>query len=240
MSEVLERAKSPKENGIMKRIILSFILAAGALGLAGCADGAQEFTEGSSSSSSSDISQSSSFEDSDSSSAAPGGESSEDSFGGSSYEQPGGSKDPLENSQPDESASDIHLSVCPVPAWGVTDRSDLNIFITGSEYDTYRVLQTTEFENGAVKEMRVELYVVSEEFDMDAFKEKWGFEPVWNGTFYEGAANIPEEYAGMTVEEIKLDIAKPLLKKYGSATYDGFPEVILVDPTTAPDPAIEF
>lgn len=141
------------------------------------------------------------------------------------------------SSQPSESEG-IHISECKVPAWGVNDKE--NIFEMGSEYETYRVIQKAEFVDGALKEIKVQVYVIAEGFDMDAFKAKWGFEPVWNGSYYEGTQVVSEEYEGKTVEEIKLAIAEPILKKYGSETYDGFPEIVMVDPTTQPDPAIEF
>ena len=143
----------------------------------------------------------------------------------------------IQSSQPSDS-EDIHISECKVPAWGVNDSE--NIFEMGSEYETYRVIQKAEFADGALKEIKVQVYVIAEGFDMDAFKAKWGFEPVWNGSYYEGTQTVPAEYEGKTVEEIKLAIAEPILKKYGSETYDGFPEIVMVDPTTEPDPAIEF
>ncbi|MCH5196747.1 MAG: hypothetical protein J1F28_08530 [Oscillospiraceae bacterium] len=223
----------------MRKIILAFILAAGAAMLVGCADDVKGPSGMENSSSDNSTVQSSSVEKTESSSAvfANDGESSADSHEGQGAE-----------SSSDNSGSDgtwagengIFLSDCPVPAWGLNESEDGNVFTVASEYDTYRLLQQTEFENGAVKNIWVEVYVISGDFDMEAFGDQWGFRPVWNGSFYNAVPDIPGEYAGMTVEEIKLDLAKPLLKKYGSATYDGFPEIVMVDPSIAPDPAFDF
>lgn len=227
----------------MKKIILAFILAAGAAviaTLAGCADDAKGPSGTENSSSENSVPQNSSVENTDSSSVVSesDGESSENSDDKRETED-SSSEGESENSDPNVNDG-ICLSTCPVPAWGLNDSEDGNLFKVASEYDTYRVLQETEFENGAVKEIRIDVYVISEDFDMVAFSNEWGVVPVWNSSCYEGIAHIPEKYADMTVEEIKLDLAKPLLKKYGSATYDGFPEIVMVDPSIAPDPAFDF
>ncbi len=210
----------------MKKKIPAYILAMAAVCLVGCAvdrqnqsvpDSVSSVTESENTESS--VSEESSFE-------------SESSDGESSSEEQNSS----DESEPE--AERIHVSVCKVPSWGIIDGEDS--FKAGSEYETYRVLRTISFESGSVKEIKTEVYVISKDFDMDAFEEKWGFEPVWNGEFYEGEENIPEEYSGMTVEEIKLRFAEPVLKKYGAESLDGLFEVVFVDPTIAPDPAIDF
>ena len=102
------------------------------------------------------------------------------------------------------------------------------------------MLLKTEFENGAVKNIWAELYIVSEDFDKEAFIEDWDGWFIWNNSFYNAPVDIPEEFADMTVEEIKLSSASLILRKYGSETYEGVPEVVWVDPSTPTDPAIEF
>lgn len=221
----------------MRKFISAFALAAAVICFAGCSEEGQSSLDGGSSAEESSSSAESS-ENTESSSEVS--ESSSESSEESSAEVSSKSESNAESSQPSESEG-VHISECKVPAWGVNDKTDTeNVFEIGSEYETYRVLQTAEFEGETLKEIKVQVYVVAEGFDMDAFKAKWGFEPVWNGSYYEGTQAVPEEYAGKTVEEIKLAIAEPILKKYGSETYDGFPEIVMVEPTTAPDPAIEF
>lgn len=212
----------------MKKKIPAYILAMAAVCLVGCAvDGQnQSVTDNTSSvvqseSESSDTESSVSDESSDNESTDSEGTESTESSPESAPEAEG-----------------IHLSVCKVPSWGIIDGE--GSFKAGSEYETYRVLRTITFEGESAKEIKTEVYVVSEDFDMDAFEEKWGFKPVWNGEFYEGSENIPEEYSGMTVEEIKLKFAEPVLKKYGAESLDGLFEVVFVDPTIPPDPAIDF
>lgn len=219
----------------MKKFISALALGAVVILFAGCSQEGQGSLDGGSSSSAEEGSSSleSSSDAAESSSAVV--ESSEESKeeASSNFEV----SSSISSSQPSESEG-IHISECKVPAWGVNDSE--NIFEMGSEYETYRVIQKAEFADGALKEMKVQVYVIAEGFDMDAFKAKWGFEPVWNGSYYEGTQAVPEEYGTKTVEEIKLAIAEPILKKYGSETYDGFPEIVMVDPTIQPDPAIEF
>ena len=200
----------------MKKNIPAYILAMAAVCLVGCAVDKQNQSE------SETVSSVTESENSDV-------ESSIDSIGSESTES-------SSESEPEEEG--IHLSACKVPSWGIIEGE--GSFRAGSEYETYRVLRTISFEGESVKEIKAEVYVVSEDFDMDAFKKKWGFEPVWNGEFYEAVENIPEEYSGMTVEEIKLSFAEPVLKKYGADSLDGLFEVVFVDPTIAPDPAIDF
>lgn len=210
----------------MKKKIPAYIIAMAAVCLVGCAvDRQNQSVTDNASSVAQSESESSDIESSVS-------DESSDSVGGDSGE----SNESSSESEPE--ALGIHLSVCKVPSWGIINGE--GIFKTGSEYETYRVLRTIMFEGEEVKEIKAEVYVVSEDFDMDAFKEKWGFEPVWNGEFYEAAENIPDEYAGMTVEEIKLRFAEPVLKKYGAENLDGLFEVVFVDPTIPPDPAIDF
>ena len=224
---------------LMKKTVLAVVVAVCAAGittLAGCADKTEGQSGADNSSSVGNTEQSSSAQSSDSSSAAL---ESEAESSGAEQSSEGSSSDSVPV-VPEQNEEGFYLSACPVPAWGITESDDGNVFMTASEYDTYRALQTTEFENGAVKDIRVDVYVISEDFDMAAFSSEWGVDLVWNGSFYEGTAAIPEKYADMSVEEIKLDIAKPLLKKYGSATYDGFPEIVMVDPSIAPDPAFDF
>ena len=218
----------------MKKIVLAFVLAVGVVALAGC-EAKQQNSSESTSSSSSEASSSSSAEENKNSSVS-------ESSSESKSEASSSSEEISESSSSSESDEGIHISTEPVPAWGINDTTEgeKNTFMVGCEYETYRTLRIAEFESGALKEMKVRVYVISEEFDMNSFKEKWGFEPVRSGDFYESAVAVPEEYAGKTVEEIKLAIAEPILKKYGAETLDGFPEIVMVDPTTVPDPAIEF
>lgn len=231
-----------KENYIVKKIVLAFVLAAIVAGLAGCADGSGDSSDNGSSS----VGLSSSIPAESSSSSVP--ESPDSSAPESSVNSETESSDDSETSSESSESSEtggsetrIHLSVCDVPAWGITDNTEKqNVFMAGSEYEDYRVLQTAVFEGGALKELKVRVYVVSDKFDMSAFKQDWGFEPAWNGECYEGEPAIPEEYAGKSADEIKLLIAKPVLKKYGAETLDGMPEIVMVDPSTVPDPAIDF
>lgn len=155
-----------------------------------------------------------------------------------SSEETSSAEEQSDSSESASQAEEIHLSTCKVPSWGIIEKSDS--FQAGSEYETYRILRTITFEGESVKGIKADVYVISEDFDMEAFEEKWGFEPEWNGKFYEGTEKIPEEYAGMTIEEIKLEFAEPVLKKYGADSLDGLFEVVFVDPTIAPDPAIDF
>ncbi len=221
----------------MKKKILAYVIAMGAVCLAGCAGGESSSGENLSSAneqSSASVSQSS--ENPSSTSSDSESQGSESSNAENSDFENSSSEESSASSQPSESA--VYVSTCNVPSWGV-NLAD-NVFAVGSEYETYRLLETVIFESGAVKSITAEVYVVSEEFDMENFKEKWGFEPKWNGAFYEGEIPVPESFAGKTEEEIKLSVAEPILKKYGALSYDGFPGIVMVDPSVPTDPAIEF
>lgn len=222
----------------MKKKILAYVIAMGAVCLAGCAGGESSSGESSGSTnvqSSVSVSQSSESPSSTSSVSESQGSESSDAEN-SDTEHSSSSEESSVSSQPSESA--VYVSTCNVPSWGV-NLAD-NVFTIGSEYETYRLLETATFENGAVKSLTAEVYVVSEEFDMEKFKEKWGFEPKWNGAFYEGEIPVPESFAGKTEEEVKLSVAEPILKKYGALSYDGFPGIVMVEPSVPTDPAVEF
>lgn len=227
----------------MKKRFLAYVAAMGAVCFAGCA-GSGESSDSADVQSSASASQSSSSQSSQDAASSAGQSSSDaenqssESLSSESSDAESGSSfdESTVSSQPGESA--VYVSTCNVPSWGVNSAE--NVFVMGSEYETYRVLETVRFENGAVKSIKAEVYVVSEEFDMESFKEKWGFEPKWNGSFYEGEIPVPESFAGKTEEEVKLSVAEPILKKYGASSYDGFPGVVMVEPSVPTDPAIEF
>lgn len=212
----------------MKKKIPAYILALAAVCLVGCAADKQQ------QSATDTVSSVTESESADKESSV----SDESSIDGESSYNESTSEEQSSSSESEPEEEKIHLSTCKVPSWGIVSGEDF--FQIGSEYETYRVLRTLTFEGENVKEIKAEVYVVSEDLDMDAFVEKWGFEPVWNGEFYEGTENIPDEYAGMTVEEIKLKFAEPVLKKYGAESLDGISEVVFVEPTIPPDPAIDF